>query len=452
MNTFSALRLLPALAVLALVGCPNDQGLTGDSNAGADACTAPSLDPLENQTVTLGDTVVIKSVAKACNDAHFDYVWSMDSAPLDSQLDISDLTITEPAEPYFTPDVVGDYVISAYVVDAAGNKSAVAVAVITVQSGNEKPLADCGENQTAKVGDRVMLDGSASHDPEGAALTYQWALSSGPDGSGLSSDDVFNGDQVSASVVPDVAGVYVVSLVVSDGENYSDADYCSITVGSDNSAPIADAGQTATLSPCTPPDFHLDGWGSYDPDGDPLTYQWSLLSSPDGTGYFADDSTKADPYFHWSTPGDYTFQLQVCDPYQCSAPDVVTYTFVDPSENTGPVANAGEDQTIDNEPDCSTASYVWTCEDCPSDKVTLDGSASIDEVDGDELDFYWKEATGELTLSSPTSVTTEAVTPSFASTYNTTITKTWTVDLTVSDCSESDTDSVTVTYTCTGSY
>lgn len=452
MTTFSAFRLLPAVALLALAGCGNDTGLTEDTSPPADACTAPSIEPLENQTVTLGDTVVIKAVGKECNGAHANYVWSIDSVPLDSELDISDLTQTEPAEPYFTPDVVGDYVVSVYMADDSGNKSAVTLAVITVESGNEKPVADCGENQTATAGDRVTLDGSGSEDPEGAALEYQWTLSSGPAESGLTSDDVFNGDTVSASVVPDVAGVYVVSLVVSDGENYSDPSYCSISVESDNATPIADAGQTETLSPCTPPDFHLDGWGSYDPDGDELTYQWSVLSQPDGTGYFADDAAKADPYFHWSTPGDYTFQLQVCDPYHCSAPDVVTYTFVDPSENSSPVANAGDDQTIDNEPDCSTASYVWTCEDCPSDKVTLDGSASIDEIDGDELDFYWTEATGELTLSSPTSVTTEAVTPTFASTYNTTITKTWTVDLTVSDCSESDSDSVTVTYTCTGSY
>ncbi len=451
MTTSSALRLFPALAFLALAGCDtSDQQV---DSVPQETCTAPSLEPLANQTATLGDTVVVPATATPCGKVTFDYAWSLDSAPVDSSLDVSSLNITDPANMYFTPDVVGDYVVSLYLIDDQGNKSSTELAVITVGSGNDKPVADCGNNKTAIVGERVDLDGSASKDPEGAELTYQWTLSSHPDCSSLGSGDVFNGDQQLASAVPDCAGTYVVSLVVSDGENYSEPDYCSIDVASDNAAPVADAGQTTELSPCTPPDFHLDGWGSYDPDGDSLSYAWTVLSKPGGsTGDFADDPNQAAPYFHWDVPGDYTFQLQVHDGTQFSAPDVVTYTFVDPTLNSRPVSNAGDDQTIDNEPDCATASYTWTCDDCPSDKVTLDGSASVDEVDGDELDFYWTESTGELALSAPSSVTTEAVTPAFAATYNTTITKTWTVDLTVSDCSESDTDQVTVTYTCTGSY
>jgi hypothetical protein len=84
--------------------------------------------------------------------------------------------------------------------------------------------------------------------------------------------------------------------------------------------------------------------------------------------------------------------------------------------------------------------------------VTLDGSASIDSVDGDELDFFWIESTGEITIVAPTSPVTAVTTPGFPSTYNSVTTKSWTVGLTVSDCSESDTDWVTVTYNCTGTY
>ncbi len=443
--------ILPA--ALLLVGCPQTPDKeTGDT--AANACTAPTVDPIEEQTIEYKDDATVSAKVTPCADSDtLTYAWVMDSTPLDSDQDTSILSGGDSADVSWKPDSVGTYVLTLVVTDQDGGVSQIVYAVVNVVSGNEPPIADCGDNKTAVAGDRVDLDGSASSDPEGAEITYDWSVASSPDCSEVEHDDVFNGDKAVASLVPDCAGTYVLSLVVSDSENFSEADYCSVTVASDNQAPIADAGDSSTLSPCTPPDFHLDGWGSYDPDGDAVTYQWTLLSAPSGSaGYFSSDDTAADPYFHWDIPGEYTFELQVCDEQQCSAPDVVTYTFVDESENSPPTANAGDDQTVTQEPDCETASYVWTCEDCPADSVTIDGTASIDETDGDELDFYWTESTGEVTVAAPMSPTTEVSLPSFAATYNTAISKSWTVNLAVSDCSESDSDSVTITYTCTGSY
>jgi hypothetical protein len=114
--------------------------------------------------------------------------------------------------------------------------------------------------------------------------------------------------------------------------------------------------------------------------------------------------------------------------------------------------NAGADQTITATTECETASYVFTCEDCPSEDVELDGSASDDPVDGDEVDFLWSDASGELTISSRYSPVTEVLTPAFASSYNVTTTRSWEVMLTLSDCADSDTDSVNITYSCTGEY
>lgn len=448
----SAFRLLPALLVLAFVGCIETKPT--DTSEGAGDCTAPTITELEDQTIDAGDTATIPVQATPCVEGtELTYTWSLDSKPLDSELDSTSIGATDPTNATFKPDAVGTYVLSVYASDADGNNSETVIVVINANSGNEAPIADCGVNQTAAENDRVDLDGSKSEDPEGAEITYDWSVSSSPDCSELEAADVFNGDQSVASVVPDCAGTFVISLVVSDGENFSEPAYCSVTVASDNATPIADAGTSETLSPCTAPDFHLDGWGSYDPDGDSLTYSWSVLSVPAGSvdADWANDPAQAAPYFHWDIPGEYIFQLQVCDAAGCSAPDIVTYTFVDPSENNPPTANAGADQTITSEPDCETASYVWTCEDCPADSVTIDASASIDSQDGDELDFYWSETSGQIVIAAPTSPTTEVAMSSFASTYGTAITKTWDVKLTVSDCSESDEDTVTITYTCTGS-
>ena len=419
-----------------------------------DECAGPKVPALVDQSVSLGSIVTIPATAEPCAETdELTYTWTMDSVPLDSTQGTASLNASDPMNPNWEPDAVGTYVVSLSVFDLQGRTAAPVYAVITVSSGNEKPIADCGANMVGEENARIDLDGSASEDPEGEEIEFDWSLASAPDCSALDQDDVFNGDQSTASVVPDCAGVFVMSLVVGDGLNWSEPDYCTVTVNSDNEIPIADAGDSASLSPCTPPDFHLDGYGSYDPDGDSLTYSWSLLSAPSGSGgYFSSNTDRPDPYFRWDIPGEYLFQLQVCDAASCSAPDVVTYTFVDAEENNAPTANAGDDQTIDVETDCETSAYVFTCEDCDAQSVTLDGSASIDSQDGDELDFFWSESTGELAIAAPTSPVTAVTTPSFASTYNTVTTRTWTVNLNVNDCSESDVDSVTVTYNCTGTY
>ncbi len=49
-----------------------------------------------------------------------------------------------------------------------------------------------------------------------------------------------------------------------------------------------------------------------DPDGDPVTYAWTMLEAPDGGSYDLDaDGTVAD--FLSDTPGDYALEVTVCD-------------------------------------------------------------------------------------------------------------------------------------------
>lgn len=48
---------------------------------------------------------------------------------------------------------------------------------------NKRPIADAGADQTSNIGGAVTHDGSASYDPEGEPLTYDWRLIDVPDGS-----------------------------------------------------------------------------------------------------------------------------------------------------------------------------------------------------------------------------------------------------------------------------
>ena len=85
----------------------------------------------------------------------------------------------------------------------------------------------------------------------------------------------------------DVSGDYVAQLVVNDGVADSVAD--EVTITTRNSQPVANAGP-AQSSPVGDL-VDLDGSGSTDVDGDPLTFEWSLTTVPAGSSAKISDPT-----------------------------------------------------------------------------------------------------------------------------------------------------------------
>lgn len=71
----------------------------------------------------------------------------------------------------------------------------------------------------------------------------------------------------------------------------------------------------------------LDGSQSYDPEGYPLTYQWTQVYGPTVALV---NPTSAHPEFDTLEPGVHGFQLVVDDGVQPSEPDVVDVIVVDP--------------------------------------------------------------------------------------------------------------------------
>ncbi|NOY27307.1 MAG: hypothetical protein GXP62_15675 [Oligoflexia bacterium] len=419
------------------------------ANAGLDAATALG------GTVTLdGSASTICSVYQDAGSATYD--WTFERVPVDSRLADGALSANATADAIttsFTPDTTGDYVVSLTITDPSGTSAADPV-VISIESGNATPTADCGPDVGAQVGDRVDLDGTASVDPEGAELSYSWSLSVAPDCSELGSTDVYNADSAVASVTPDCQGLYLMSLVVSDGENWSEPDYCTIDVADGNRLPEADAGQSAELPFCTDNPLQLSGWGSYDLDGDALAYQWTVSSVPSAsTVSDADfsDPTAIAPTITWDLPGTYSFELQVFDGMIWSAPDIVSYTIAAEDTNTSPITNAGSDQRIEAIAECVSSSYVWTCGDCPESSAILDGASTYDP-DGDPLTYLWTEATHSVTWSNNASAITDIIFPAQPAEFGVSTELEVEAVLTATDCMESDSDTVTVTYTCTGAY
>ena len=106
----------------------------------------------------------------------------------------------------------------------AGAPVPVAITV-TAGPGNHAPLADAGPDQTVAPGDPVTLDGSASGDPDGQALTFLWTQLGGPPvvlAAATTESPTF--------VAPTAAGTLTFSLVVSDGVVTSAPSLVQVTV------------------------------------------------------------------------------------------------------------------------------------------------------------------------------------------------------------------------------
>ncbi len=239
---------------------------------------------------------------------------------------------------------------------------------ITGTTVDAPPTANAGPDQTVAVGSTVTLNGSASTDPEGHALTFVWSFVSKPNGSAAALSDP-SGAMPTLQV--DSAGTYEFQLVVNDGAVSSVPD--TVRVSTINSKPIANAGpdQTATVSA----QAHLDGHASSDPDGDALTFTWSFVSLPPGSTAAISNPSAINPTFVIDRFGDYAVQLVVSDGTLFSLADTVVISTV----NSPPVANAGPDQSI---PVGST--------------LTLNGSSSSD-VDGNPLTYHWSFSTKPAT-------------------------------------------------------
>jgi hypothetical protein len=329
----------------ALIACGEDPKQDSGEDTPSD-CT-PVADAGPDQQVALGDSVDLDAAAsQACDDGvgSATYTWSFDSVPEGSILDdgaFSENASAEALASSFTPDVVGTYLLALQLVQGE-HSSTPDVTIIEVEPGGEPPIADCGGDLEVGAGERAVLDGSQSYDPEGEALSYAWSMGAVPDGSTQNTDSIFDATTAEASFVPDLAGAYSVYLVVADGQQDSEVALCTVTATTTNQPPVADAGEGGVVPPCDEHTFQLDGFGSYDPEGQPISYEWTLMDTPEGSaatdtpcdtgapGYLAiDDPQAPDAIFTWDIEGSYTLQLRVNDGAQWSAPDVVIYEVSD---------------------------------------------------------------------------------------------------------------------------
>jgi hypothetical protein len=187
---------------------------------------------------------------------------------------------------------------------------------------NAPPSANAGSDLAARVGDMVLLDGTGSFDDNTPTnlLVYNWTIIQQPAGSSTS---LANADTAMPSFVIDVAGTYLIELVVTDEQGLvSPAD--EVIISSDNLAPTALAGlDQLVIAGST---VFLDGTGSTDPESDPLSYSWGLVSVPTGSAAILSAADTATANFVADLEGAYIVTLEVSDQLGPGAPDNVSIT------------------------------------------------------------------------------------------------------------------------------
>ncbi len=368
------------------VGC-------GSPEEAAPNNSAPWADAGESLSTSVGLTTVLDgTLSYDPDDDPLVFHWSFESVPGGSVLTadaIAPNDVVNAAQPSFEPDVQGLYVLRLRVSDGELDSRSDFVHVMADIEGS-LPIADAGADLAVTEGDTVALDGSESSDPLGHALTYRWTLVDVPATSSLDSADIAAADQVTASFVPDVPGVFLVGLQVNNGVTDSVPDFASVEVASTNTCPVADAESTTPPNSCS--DIGISAAGSYDVDGDELTYSWRHLLPAQGSDLAEDDFE--DPaaegtVFFADQPGLYTVQVSVNDGECESTPFQFDIDVAVRPTNGAPIPVADDSGWYSGYAPCTYSGGHWWCEDCDAIEVTIDGSASTDP-DGDPLHFYWE--------------------------------------------------------------
>lgn len=240
--------------------------------------------------------------------------------------------------------------------DTAGQHDA---DTLTIQVKNRAPVADAGSDRSGEKNTIVTLDGTASSDPDADPLALAWTQILGP------AVPLDGAETATPTFVPIVAAVYEFNLRVEDGWGGISHDTTYVTVP--NQGPVAEAGDDATVRKRTLVTLH--GEGSFDPDGDALTFTWTQALGPSVVLSNPDSAT---PAFTPPASGTYGFELLISDGDGGIARDTVRIF----AKNTQPSADAGLDRTARKRA-----------------VVQLDGGASSD-ADGDFLGYRWTQVGG----------------------------------------------------------
>lgn len=228
---------------------------------------------------------------------------------------------------------------------------------------NAPPKAIAGDNIIAGVNQVITLDGSKSHDPDGAITHYKWDLGDGTFGNGLEIAHQYRRP-----------GEYKVSLWVQDNtdlKNNTDLDQLTITINHPPVPVISIISKNKIVSAkqennylgtfCMSEKINFSGDGSTDIEGQIAQYSWIFGDGSFGTG--------KEIRHEYTSPGKYIVNLVIDDGSKVNNSKSQCAGFL--MINHPPVSDAGNDRIVSAE-----------------DEIIFDGSGAFDP-DGQIVDYSW---------------------------------------------------------------
>ena len=213
------------------------------------------------------------------------------------------------------------------------------------------------------VENTVVFDGSASDDPDGDIVSFEWSFGDGANGSGIATTHVYT-----------KAGTYTVKLEVTDDKGAKGSTTKSLVASEkpgpgENQPPVASFTFTAQnpqqegkISPGDKVTF--DASASYDPDGEITLYRWELEPGSTRTG--------ASVTYTYRQAGNYPVTLTVEDDQGATDTETKYVNVV----------------AIEPKPPVALFTYV-PLEPKPGDLISFDASASYDPDGGEIILYQW---------------------------------------------------------------
>ena len=254
----------------ALVACGGGSSSSEKSSGGNLSQTPQSIIEADSE-VYVGTLIELSGVNSIDPKGEgLSYGWKFESEPEDAA---SSIVNSESVLAQFTPDVMGDYVVSLEVVDSLGSVDVSSKSIRVTDDFS--PRAAISVTGKFSLGDPLRLDGSESIDEEGVVTAYLWEIAEQPIGSDA---EILDADQAIAQFTPETKGRYQIKLTVTDTAGQADSILSTFNID-ENQAPVVEvAGYESEISENQI--LHLDASLSSDDQVTSLTYHWEILQKP----------------------------------------------------------------------------------------------------------------------------------------------------------------------------